>query len=157
MAKPIPINRRWQENQRIATQNSASRSAAPQPSAPRARQTLREALAEMFRALQLEPAVEQIVPVRENPPRVIQARYAQTCSGCGLPIRPGHSITRHPRWGEWVHVGCRDREQRAAHPAIVARYDGLCHLCLRPIQQGQLISRVNRSWVHQQCALHAHR
>lgn len=157
MAKPIPVNRRWQENQRTAAQNGASRPATPP--APRrlpasnARQTLREALAELLGALQEEPEVECLLPVREPAPRVIRARYTQTCTGCGMPIRPGDSITRHPRWGEWVHVGCREREQRAAQRVVEARYDGVCRVCIRPIRQGQLITTgIGYGWVHQECA-----
>jgi hypothetical protein len=157
MAKPIPVNRRWQENQRMVAQNGASRPATPPAPrrlfAPDSRRTLREALAELLGALQEEPEVEHLAPVREPPPRVIQARYAQTCTGCGMPIRVGDSITRHPRWGEWVHVGCREREQRAAQRVIEARYDGVCRVCIRPIRQGQLITRcIGYGWVHQECA-----
>lgn len=154
MAKPIPVNRRWQENQRAAAQNGVNHVAtAPAPPPVSSYQeTLRETLAELFQVLQDEPEVELITPVQPPPLRVIQARYPQTCTGCGMPIRLGDSITRHPHWGEWVHVGCHERAQRTAHRTIVARFDGVCRLCNRPIQQGELITRFNHGWVHHECA-----
>ncbi len=173
MAKPIPINRRWQENQRLRENNGAN----PAPTQPASvaqpprrgyQETLRqllESLRESFQVEEPEPrapvqtlppvqATERLVPRREPPPRIIRARYRETCTGCGAPINPGDAITRHPRWGDWVHVGCRDREQRAARRVIEARYRGFCYACARPILQGQPITpQRGYGWVHLECAL----
>ncbi|MCX7994048.1 MAG: hypothetical protein N2651_10325 [Fimbriimonadales bacterium] len=158
MAKPIPLNRRWQENQqrRQGAQNDS-------PADPPARTPYREALRQFIVALAAprvrEPSAAEVaqpaVPPRPLavPPRVIPARYRQVCTGCGTSIRPGDPITRHPRWGDWVHAGCRDRQQRATRRVIEARYPGFCRGCARPIHPGQLItSRAGYGWVHQECA-----
>ncbi len=148
MAKPIPINRRWQENQRLRENNGANPAPAqPEPVAQAPRRGYQEALR------QLMQATERLVPRREPPPRIIPARYRETCTGCGAPINPGDPITRHPRWGYWVHVGCRDRQQRAARRVIEARYQGFCRACARPIRLGQLITpQRGYGWVHLECA-----
>ncbi|MCX7926451.1 MAG: hypothetical protein N2554_11680 [Fimbriimonadales bacterium] len=168
MAKPIPVNRRWQENQRSRQANNAN--AAPaQPASPHRdyRELLRELLEGLRGSIQVnepEPveqalvscpveATERLVPRRDPPPRVIPARYRETCIGCGALINPGDPIARHPRWGDWVHVGCCDRQQRAARRVIEARYRGLCYACARPILPGQQITpQRGYGWVHLECA-----
>lgn len=147
MARPIPINRRWLENQQ-RRQSSTPRPPAP-PRGVNYAQTRRELLEEL-----LPPrAVGTPAPSDDSgSPRVIPARYRQTCAGCGEPIEPGMRITRHPQWGIWVHEGCRARQQRAAAVSFPARYPGICRACTRPIQVGHTITRrVGYGWVHQEC------
>lgn len=166
MAKPIPVNRRWLENQQQRQAQAAA--TPPPPPAPRGvnyREQLRELISLLRPSL---PEVDLEEPLLDDPfeersvvpaapaPRVIPARYEQTCSGCGERIRIGTPITRHVRWGEWVHVGCRERTQRAAPRTLVARYHGFCRRCAQPIQPGQLIvSAPGYGWLHEACAQQA--
>ncbi|MCS7272912.1 MAG: hypothetical protein NZ550_02030 [Fimbriimonadales bacterium] len=156
MAKPIPVNRRWLRNQqqRQAHSASANPSTPAPPSNPLAG-LIREALAIAQAAGAPMPSG---APTRANytvyDDRVLVARYSQTCSGCGGQITPGMLITRHPLWGEWVHLECVHRQQRAVYRTLVARYPGFCRVCRRPIHPGQTITmHPLRGWVHGECAL----
>lgn len=161
MAKPIPINRRWIENQKAHQESGGAGASAPAYRAPRPnhRQTLRELL-EQIRGLQSPEPSEIVValprpiaPTIPTDPEVIAARYEQVCAGCGELIRAGMPIARHPLWREWVHADCRSRQQRAARRVIAARYAGVCRSCTRPVAPGQLITRQGRyGWVHLECA-----
>ncbi|MFN7018230.1 MAG: hypothetical protein ACK4RG_03025 [Fimbriimonadales bacterium] len=159
MAKPIPINRRWQENQRSRQGNDANPAPAqpqqahsPRPNPHQLLVSPREPLsAEASEPHALAQAVQGIEIL--FPPRVIPARYRETCTACGALIHPGDPITRHPHWGDWVHEGCRNRSQRAARRVIEARYRGFCPACARPIVPGQPITpRRGYGWVHLECA-----
>ncbi|MFN3689632.1 MAG: hypothetical protein ACK4UU_01755 [Fimbriimonadales bacterium] len=171
MAKPIPVNRRWQENQRLHQSNGANPAPAPSEQAHSTRRDYRETVRELLvnlreslsaegsapnalvQAISVTQGTEILSPPRQPVPRVIPARYQGVCTACGVLIRPGDPITRHPHWGNWVHEGCRNRQQRAVWRVIVARYEGLCRACARPILPGQLItSRRGYGWVHQECA-----
>lgn len=158
MAKPIPVNRRWLRNQqrRQASETPAAL-AVPAPRPNSLTELLREVLAEMRTQVAASiPPPPEASPDADNPAyddRVLVARYRQACSGCGRQIEPGMLITRHPAWGEWVHLECVQRQQRAAHRTLVARYPGTCRACGRPIHPGQMITqRPLRGWVHFECA-----
>jgi hypothetical protein len=146
MAKPIPYNRRWLQNQQAlqAPQEGQERN-EPTPNggvevsifaegerAQRLFELLRVASERMIPQPQpsddgaFDPAAlvcEYLVPQEVDAFAVIHARYDTQCVGCGQPIRRGDPITRHPRWNVWVHAGCRDRQQRAlVRSTIPARY-----------------------------------
>ncbi|MDW8106376.1 MAG: hypothetical protein RMK45_02740 [Armatimonadota bacterium] len=158
MAKPIPVNRRWLRNQQRRQASGAP--AAPVAPAPRSNSLadlLREVLAEMRAQIPAAvPAPAEVIPDADSlahDDRVLVARYRQACSGCGGQIVPGMLITRHPTWGEWVHLECVHRQQRAAYRTLAARYHGVCRVCRRPIHPGQTITmRPLRGWVHVECA-----
>lgn len=164
MAKPIPVNRRWIENQKAregAGEAIPLHSGVPRRPVRRANYglTLRELLEQLRTAVQAtEPqAIEyrgQGVFVAAPPaaPEVIPARYEQICSGCGERIRAGMPIARHPVWREWVHADCLNRQQRMARRVIEARYAGTCRRCRRSIQPGQRITRHDPyGWIHLEC------
>jgi hypothetical protein len=143
MAKPIPFNRRWLQNQQARAQAAAEPDAAPLPAEPPAPPVIREQ-AQSLRAIVCE--------VPHDAGAVISARFESRCPGCGEPIRVGDPIVRHPQWGRYVHQGCRNRQQRAA-VTIVARYPGICRHCGQPVHPGERITQVPRlGWVHELCA-----
>jgi len=174
MAKPIPYNRRWQQNQQ-AQQESQERN-EPNPSngaevsifaeGERA-QRLAELLHIAFERLtpQSPPsddgtfdpdalAREYLVPQEVDAFAVIHARYDGQCVGCGQPIRRDDPITRHPHWGAWVHASCRNRQQRAlVRYTIPAQFRTTCRFCRQPINQGDRITRYPPyGWIHEACA-----
>jgi hypothetical protein len=177
MAKPIPYNRRWLQNQQAqqASQESQKRGEpnlteeegvflfAEGERAQRLFELLRVASERMIPQPQpsddgaFDPAAlvcEYLVPQEVDAFAVIHARYDTQCVGCGQPIRRGDPITRHPRWNVWVHAGCRDRQQRAvANHTLVARYYGTCRYCRQAISPGERITRHSHyGWVHEACA-----
>jgi hypothetical protein len=177
MAKPIPYNRRWLQNQQAqqASQESQERGEpnlteeegvflfAEGERAQRLFELLRVASERMIPQPQpsddgaFDPAAlvcEYLVPQEVDAFAVIHARYDTQCVGCGQPIRRGDPITRHPRWNVWVHAGCRDRQQRAvANHTLVARYYGTCRYCRQAISPGERITRHSHyGWVHEACA-----
>lgn len=96
----------------------------------------------------VEAYAEPVIPAR-----VIAARFASGCVACGNPIRVGDPITRHARWGNWVHVDCCQSQSRAPFRSLVARYSGVCRLCRQPILQGATITMLRGyGWVHLECA-----
>jgi len=167
MAKPIPFNRRWLQNQQ-AQGNAATPDpdAAPLPvDVPPAVREARENLIARIREVLFSPEPdEEFDPValvraylHEMPldaGAVIPARYASQCPGCGEPIRVGEPITRHPQWGRYVHAHCRNRQQRVASIiAIIARYGGVCRRCQQPIHPGErIVQQRGFGWVHEACA-----
>jgi hypothetical protein len=177
MAKPIPYNRRWLQNQQAqqASQESQERGEpnlteeegfflfAEGERAQRLFELLRVASERMIPQPQpsddgaFDPAAlvcEYLVPQEVDAFAVIHARYDTQCVGCGQPIRRGDPITRHPRWNVWVHAGCRDRQQRAlVRSTIPARYCTTCGFCRQPINQGDRITRyLPYGWIHEACA-----
>ena len=169
MAKPIPFNRRWLQNQQARAEAAAEPDAAPLPAEPPAPPVIREQAQslraivcaaldvpepddEAFDAMELVRAYLQ-EPLREAD-AVLYARFESQCPGCGEPIRVGDPIVRHPQWGRYVHAHCRNRQQRAAVAyTIVARYPGICRHCMQPIHPGERITQVPRlGWVHEPCA-----
>jgi hypothetical protein len=131
MAKPIPLNRRWVQNQQARAEAAADPTAAATP-------VVRE------QAQSLGSIVGAVIPARRESP----------CPGCGEPIRVGDPIVRHPQWGRYVHAHCRNRQQRAAVAyTIVACYPGICRHCGQPVHPGERITQVPRlGWVHEPCA-----
>jgi hypothetical protein len=174
MAKPIPYNRRWQQNQQ-ARQESQEGS-EPNPSngvevsifaeGERARRLV-ELLHLACERIMPPPqpsdedafdpdalAREYLVPQEVDAFAVIHARYDGQCVGCGQPIRRDDPITRHPNWDAWVHVNCRHRQQRAlARYTIPAQFRTTCRFCRQPINQGDRITRYPPyGWIHEACA-----
>jgi len=160
MAKPIPFNRRWLQNQQARAEAAAEPAAAAPPVVREQAQSLRAIVSaaldvpepddEAFDAMELVRAYLQ-EPLREAD-AVLNARFESQCPGCGEPIRVGDPIVRHPQWGRYVHQGCRNRQQRAA-VTIVARYPGICRHCGQPVHPGERIAQVPRlGWVHEPCA-----
>jgi hypothetical protein len=160
MAKPIPFNRRWLQNQQARAQAAADPAAAAPPVVREQAQRLQAIICaaldvpepddEAFDAMELVRAYLQ-EPLREAD-AVLYARFESQCPGCGEPIRVGDPIVRHPQWGRYVHQGCRNRQQRAA-VTIVARYPGICRHCGQPVHPGERITQVPRlGWVHEPCA-----
>jgi hypothetical protein len=169
MAKPIPLNRRWVQNQQARAQAAAEPDAAPLPAEPPAPPVIREQAQslraivcaaldvpepddEAFDAMELVRAYLQELPREAD--AVLYARFESRCPGCGEPIHVGEPITRHPQWGRYVHARCQNRQQRAAIAyTIVARYPGVCRHCMQPIHPGERITQVPRlGWVHEPCA-----
>ncbi|MCS7066424.1 MAG: hypothetical protein NZL85_09155 [Fimbriimonadales bacterium] len=96
--KPIPENRRWQEE----------RAKHPDglPPSPE--------------------AVSVMVVVTE--PSVVIARYTGTCLACRQAIQPGMPITRHAHLHRWVHEQCRDAQvDSLAFPARYRGFCRACH------------------------------
>ena len=160
MAKPIPFNRRWLQNQQARAEAAAEPAAAAPPVVREQAQRLQAIICaaldvpepddEAFDAMELVRAYLQ-EPLREAD-AVLYARFESRCPGCGEPIRVGDPIVRHPQWGRYVHQGCRNRQQRAA-VTIVARYPGICRHCGQPVHPGERITQVPRlGWVHEPCA-----
>jgi hypothetical protein len=160
MAKPIPFNRRWLQNQQARAQAAAEPDAAAPPVVREQAQSLRAIVCaaldvsepddEAFDAMELVRAYLQELPREAD--AVLYARFESQCPGCGEPIRVGDPIVRHPQWGRYVHQGCRNRQQRAA-VTIVARYPGICRHCGQPVRPGERITQVPRlGWVHEPCA-----
>ena len=161
MAKPIPFNRRWLQNRQARAEAAADPAAAApvvQEQAQQLQAIIRAALNvpepddEAFDPMALVRAYLQ-EPLRAAGP-VLYARFESQCPGCGEPIRVGDPIVRHPQWGRYVHLGCRNRQQRAAVACtIVARYPGVCRHCGQPIHPGERITQVRGvGWVHEPCA-----
>ena len=168
MAKPIPLNRRWVQNQQARAQAAAEPDAAPLPAEPPAPPVIREQ-AQSLRAIvcaaldvpEPDDEVDPIELVRaylQEPLReadaVLYARFESQCPGCGEPIRVGDPIVRHPQWGRYVHAHCRNRQQRAAVAyTIVARYPGVCRHCGQPVHPGERITQARGlGWIHEACA-----
>ncbi|MDT7961445.1 MAG: hypothetical protein RQ971_06230 [Armatimonadota bacterium] len=160
MAKPIPFNRRWLQNQQARAEAAADPAAATPPVAREQAQRLQAIICaaldvpepddEAFDAMELVRAYLQELPREAD--AVLYARFESLCPGCGEPIRVGDPIVRHPQWGRYVHQGCRNRQQRAA-VTIVARYPGICRHCGQPVHPGERITQVPRlGWVHEPCA-----
>jgi hypothetical protein len=160
MAKPIPFNRRWLQNQQARAEAAAEPAAAAPPVVREQAQSLRAIVCaaldvpepddEAFDAMELVRAYLQELPREAD--AVLYARFESRCPGCGEPIRVGDPIVRHPQWGRYVHQGCRNRQQRAA-VTIVARYPGICRHCGQPVHPGERITQVPRlGWVHEPCA-----
>ena len=157
MAKPIPYNRRWLQNQQAQqTQHEEVAAAAREQ-----RARLAALICEMLHRPQPDDDFDPVALVQEHlesepheAGEIISARYEGRCVGCGEPIRIGSPITRHPLWEVWVHAGCRNRQQRAvADYTLVARYYGTCRYCRQPISPGERITRHSRyGWVHEACA-----
>ena len=138
MAKPIPFNRRWLQNQQARAEAAAEPDAAPLPAEPPAPPVIRE------QAQSLRAIVGAVIP----------ARRESSCPGCGEPIRVGDPIVRHPQWGLYVHAHCRNRQQRAAVAyTIVACYPGICRHCGQPVHPGERITQARGlGWIHEACA-----
>lgn len=95
--KPIPENRRWQEE----------RARHPNGLPP------------------ILPVEETIIIVAEPP--IISARYEGTCPACRRAIQPGMSITRHAHIHRWVHLECRNAPvEQAPIPARYAGFCRVC-------------------------------
>ena len=169
MAKPIPFNRRWLQNQQARAEAAAEPDAAPLPAEPPAPPVIREQAQslraivcaaldvpepddEAFDAMELVRAYLQ-EPLREAD-AVLYARFESQCPGCGEPIQVGDPIVRHPQWGRYVHAHCRNRQQRAAVAyTIVARYPGICRHCGQPVHPGERITQARGlGWIHEACA-----
>jgi hypothetical protein len=163
MAKPIPFNRRWLQNQQARAQAAADPAAATPLAPPVVHEQVQNLMAVDCEALHNpEPDEEAFDPMAlvraylQEPLReadaVLYARFESRCPGCGEPIRVDDPIVRHPQWGRYVHQGCRNRQQRAA-VTIVARYPGICRHCGQPVHPGERITQVPRlGWVHEPCA-----
>ena len=165
MAKPIPFNRRWLQNQQARAEAAADPAAAAPPAPPVVREQAQRLQAIICAALNLpEPDDEAFDPMAlvraylQEPPReadpVLYARFESQCPGCGELIRVGDPIVRHPQWGRYVHTHCRNRQQRVATAiVIVARYGGFCRCCQHSIQPGERIVQLRGfGWVHEACA-----
>ena len=177
MAKPIPYNRRWLQNQQaLQAPREGQERNEPTPNGgvevsifaegERA-QRLAELLNIAFERLTpqsppsddgtFDPAAlarEYLVPQEVDAFAVIPARYDGQCVGCGQPIRRGDPITCHPRWNVWVHANCRDRQQRAlVRSTIPAQFRTTCRFCRQPINPGDRITRYPPyGWIHEACA-----
>ena len=159
MAKPIPFNRRWLQNQQARAEAAADPAAAAPPVVREQAQRLQAIICAALNLPEPDDEVDPIELVRaylQEPLReadaVLYARFESQCPGCGEPIRVGDPIVRHPQWGRYVHQGCRNRQQRAA-VTIVARYPGICRHCGQPVHPGERITQVPRlGWVHEPCA-----
>jgi hypothetical protein len=159
MAKPIPFNRRWLQNQQARAEAAADPAAAAPPVVREQAQRLQAIICAALNVPEPDDEVDPIELVRaylQEPLReadaVLYARFESQCPGCGEPIRVGDPIVRHPQWGRYVHQGCRNRQQRAA-VTIVARYPGICRHCGQPVHPGERITQVPRlGWVHEPCA-----
>ena len=128
MAKPIPFNRRWLQNQQARAQAAADPTVAATPVVREQAQRLQAFICAALNLPEPDDEVDPIELVRaylQEPPReadpVLYARFESQCPGCGEPIQVGDPIVRHPQWGRYVHAHCRNRQQRAA--ATVARVD----------------------------------
>ena len=164
MAKPIPFNRRWLQNQQARAEAAAEPAAAPPPPPPVVREQAQILQAVINAALNVPEPDEEVDPVElvraylQEPLReadgVLYARFESQCPGCGEPIRVGDPIVRHPLWGRYVHAHCRNRRQRAVVAyTIVARYPGICRHCGQPVHPGERITQVRGvGWVHEACA-----
>lgn len=162
MAKPIPFNRRWLQNQQARAEAAADPAAAAPPVVREQAQQLQAIICaalnvpepddEAFDPMALVRAYLQ-EPLRAADP-VLYARFESQCPGCGEPIRVGDPIVRHPQWGRYVHAHCRNRQQRAAVAyTIVARYPGICRHCGQPVHPGERITQVRGlGWIHEACA-----
>jgi len=165
MAKPIPFNRRWLQNQQARAEAAADPAAAAPQAPPVVREQAQSLRAIVCAALNVpEPDDEAFDPMAlvraylQEPLRaadpVLYARFESQCPGCGEPIRVGDPIVRHPQWGRYVHAHCRNRQQRAAVAyTIVARYPGICRHCGQPVHPGERITQVRGlGWIHEACA-----
>jgi hypothetical protein len=162
MAKPIPFNRRWLQNQQARAEAAADPAAAAPPVVREQAQRLQAFICaalnlpepddEAFDAMELVRAYLQEPPREAGP--VLYARFESQCPGCGEPIQVGDPIVRHPQWGRYVHAHCRNRQQRAAVAyTIVARYPGICRHCGQPVHPGERITQARGlGWVHEACA-----
>jgi hypothetical protein len=159
MAKPIPFNRRWLQNQQARAEAAAEHAAAAPPVVREQAQRLQAIICAALNVPEPDDEVDPIELVRaylqellREADAVLNARFESRCPGCGEPIRVGDPIVRHPQWGRYVHQGCRNRQQRAA-VTIVARYPGICRHCGQPIHPSEHITQVPRlGWVHEPCA-----
>jgi hypothetical protein len=159
MAKPIPFNRRWLQNQQARAEAAAEPAAAAPPVVREQAQRLQAIICAALNVPEPDDEVDPIELVRaylqellREADAVLNARFESRCPGCGEPIRVGDPIVRHPQWGRYVHQGCRNRQQRAA-VTIVARYPGICRHCGQPVHPGERITQVPRlGWVHEPCA-----
>lgn len=159
MAKPIPFNRRWLQNQQARAEAAADPAAAAPPVVREQAQRLQAIICAALDVPEPDDEVDPIELVRaylqellREADAVLNARFESQCPGCGEPIRVGDPIVRHPQWGRYVHQGCRNRQQRAA-VTIVARYPGICRHCGQPVHPGERITQVPRlGWVHEPCA-----
>jgi hypothetical protein len=159
MAKPIPFNRRWLQNQQARAEAAAEPAAAAPPVVREQTQRLQAIICAALNVPEPDDEVDPIELVRaylqellREADAVLNARFESRCPGCGEPIRVGDPIVRHPQWGRYVHQGCRNRQQRAA-VTIVARYPGICRHCGQPVHPGERITQVPRlGWVHEPCA-----
>jgi hypothetical protein len=161
MAKPIPFNRRWLQNQQARAEAAADPTAAATPVVREQAQRLQAIICAALNLPEPDDEVDPIELVRaylQEPPReagpVLYARFESQCPGCGEPIQVGDPIVRHPQWGRYVHVGCRNRQQRAAVAyTIVARYPGVCRHCGQPVHPGERITQARGlGWIHEACA-----
>jgi hypothetical protein len=159
MAKPIPFNRRWLQNQQARAEAAADPAAAAPPVVREQAQRLQAIICAALNVPEPDDEVDPIELVRaylqellREADAILNARFESRCPGCGEPIRVGDPIVRHPQWGRYVHQGCRNRQQRAA-VTIVARYTGICRHCGQPVHPGERITQVPRlGWVHEPCA-----
>ncbi len=156
MAKPIPPNRRWLQNQGARAEAQAP-TPAPEP-APQVNLNVQNLIRELLgdpvdEDFNLHALVEAYLDDEpQQRVEVLHARYPGQCQGCGRSIRVGERITRHANWGVWVHEGCRNIQRRALR-TIPARYSGVCRYCRRAIAVGERISQHNRyGWIHEACA-----
>jgi hypothetical protein len=161
MAKPIPFNRRWLQNQQARAEAAADPAAAASPVVREQAQRLQAFICAALNLPEPDDEVDPIELVRaylQEPPReagpVLYARFESQCPGCGEPIQVGDPIVRHPQWGRYVHAHCRDRQQRAAVAyTIVARYPGICRHCGQPVHPGERITQARGlGWIHEACA-----
>ena len=161
MARPIPFNRRWLQNQQARAEAAADPAAAAPPVVREQAQRLQAIICAALNLPEPDDEVDPIELVRaylQEPPReadpVLYARFESQCPGCGEPIQVGDPIVRHPQWGRYVHVGCRDRQQRAAVAyTIVARHPGICRHCGQPVHPGERITQARGlGWIHEACA-----
>jgi hypothetical protein len=162
MAKPIPFNRRWLQNQQARAEAAADPTAAATPVVREQAQRLQAIICaalnvpepddEAFDAMELVRAYLQELPREAD--AVLYARFESQCPGCGELIQVGDPIVRHPQWGRYVHAHCRNRQQRAAVAyTIVARYPGICRHCGQPVHPGERITQARGlGWIHEACA-----
>ena len=120
--KPIPENRRWQEE----------RQRNPD------------------RAIPMSPQQSEVIIVLAEPP-VIPARYAGVCPACGRTIQLGAPITRHIHLNRWVHQECRNAPiGQAGIPARYPGFCRACRRAIQVGEP--IVRHALRGWVHLHCA-----
>jgi hypothetical protein len=164
MAKPIPFNRRWQQNQLAQLEAAEAVPAQPPAETPLpVQEQVQSLIASVHEALSPPAPDEESDPIalvqeylRASPREVdavLYARFESRCLGCGEPIRVGDPIRRHPQWGRYVHADCCHRPRAVGFYTVVARYSGQCRRCGQPITPGEQIAyRAGNGWVHAACA-----
>ena len=154
MAKPIPFNRRWQQNQLAQLEAAEAVPAQPPAETPLpVQEQVQSLLASVHEALSPPAPQEYLRGSPREVDAVLYARFESRCLGCGEPIRVGDPIRRHPQWGRYVHADCCHRPRAVGFYTVVARYSGQCRRCGQPITPGEQIAyRAGNGWVHAACA-----